>query len=238
MSTSLKLCPLRTASPCTSATAVCLRICSSPLLKFACEVVCPGGTWSVHRLWTAHSLGDLKLHFGGELLNSNFQGPLLPTLREALSGYIQHGSDVCSQSARVQTCKTSSALRTKNSQATVVGETALVLQAEEAEGTCPALCMKSHIFLTPALLAIWTVSSPSLNLCLTIHVVKITTCWPRGSSGVLITIERHCENTPGPPNSISVDSHRLLSSHWFIRNFSLSCPGPCLAESAGILSIV
>lgn len=119
---------------------------------------------------------------GGKLLNSNFQGPLLTALREVLSSYIQHESDVCSQSSRVQTCKTSTALRTKNNQATVDGETALVLQAEKAEGTCPALCMKSqslrqrHIFLTPTLLAIWTVSSPSLNLCLTIYVVKITTC--------------------------------------------------------------
>lgn len=40
--------------------------------------------------------------------------------------------------------------------------------------------------------------------------------------------ERHWEHIPGSPDSISVDSHRFLSSHWTIMNFSLSCPGPCL----------
>lgn len=36
---------------------------------------------------------------------------------------------------------------------------------------------------------------------------------------------------PGSPNSISVGSHRLLSSHWVIMNFRVSCPGPCLSLS-------
>lgn len=91
-----------------------------------------------------------------------------------------------------------------------------------------------HIFLTPTLLAIWTVSSPSLNLCLTIYVVKITTCWPWESLGVLIMIERHCENIPGPPNSISVDSHRneqplVHKEFQFLLPWAMPVPG-CLSR--------
>lgn len=44
-----------------------------------------------------------------------------------------------------------------------------------------------------------------------------------------MVIERHCEDMPGSPNSISVGSHWLLSSHWVIMNFRVSCTEPCLS---------
>lgn len=60
--------------------------------------------------------------------------------------------------------------------------------------------------LTSPLLRNQSAPTPSLNPCLTIYAVKITTCWPQERLDVFIMIGRHWENVPGSPNSISVDS--------------------------------
>lgn len=183
-----------------ASTAKCILVCSPSLLKWACVTVnccarlCAGQglTWSISCPWTAHSLGDLKLHLEAtpefelhefELERSIIQ--LCPA-RKWTSKPHKH-------SARGKTLRC-----TKNKEQPASSGWRNYSGPPGREGRdrtshimyeVAIFCQQRLIFLTSTLLTNST--KPIIkSLCLTIYAVKITTCWPGERLGVLSTIER------------------------------------------------
>lgn len=155
-----------------ASTAKCILVCSPSLLKWACVTVnccarlCAGQGLDPSAVLEQHTALGIWSCTWRQLLNLSFMNL---NLREALSSYVQHGSEHLSHTSILQEGRHSDALRTKSNRRALDGEIILVLRAEKAETEHPTLCMKLpssasrglYFSLPPCSL---TVPSPSLNL--------------------------------------------------------------------------